>query len=1193
MRKHFLILMLLTLLPFTAWADVEISEVTITFPSAVTAAYTGTNVLPAVADVVVNAKKDGVAAGNLTYDTEYTAAWSAKAGGTGNITTYTAGVYVLTLTAKTGYVFADGATTTKEFTITNAAQEVNWSNNGTDFDYGTVTPTLPTMTVTAGNTAGDVTYTYKKEGATGDFAAAPTTWTAGKWFVKASVPAVANYDAYVSDGTQYFTVNKVIAVIGTAPTTVASPLTYSGEFKALLATEGSSNDGTLQYTIVTKVNNAYEAPTIDGSTWYAYSTTSNSLKKSAAGSYKAYYYIQGDANHTNSAVAEIGEVVINKSAINVTTPAELNANVVWDGNAKQVIKTAAVATGQGNVTVSYAVTTNDVAPDANAGDTWYTNISDNALKVTAANTYYAYYKAVSDDNNSEVIDPTPIGSFEVTKKAASITTLPKAKTLTYNAGNQVLVNEGVADGGSMQFSFTGSDNDADWMAASALTKKDAGTYKVYYRVKGDGNHSDYQPMTGTAPDQVKASINVTINRKTLRVKADAFAASKTIFGVFKQTETVTFTYGEFAGDETSTVLTSAPTAAIKASVKADANCTTINGVKYIKAGNYAGALQLTGGSAANYELILLDNDLNISPASVKVDVKAAPADATFGTQDAAKYEWTIAYKDRDTYVQAYAQTGFEDDGTTPKYSTTAINANDYPAYFALSGEGTTAKPYAFSPALKMTRADHSTAKGEYPVALSGATGVSGQTTLTFTNVGEKKFKIVAAALTIKAKSRFKTYGTADPKDENGNWVYEVTNTTTGNDYNDLNDDQKAAIVAGLSRTEGETVGDYKISFSDALKNNNLFKNNYTVTWTDGWLSIEKADLKITAKKQSLYKGNTAAKLGKTKDVNYTVTGLVTNADLEIADVATVDLEFGNATNGGTVVPVSDEEATKGQLTTAGEYDEGIVVVLKNIDDLEDNYNITLVNGKLEVIDTDAQLVLSFTDDNTEALAATSNKTNMTVKFGARTLAAKTWGVLVLPFATTVREISNAFGYAVVDVLDQSKGDGTNVYFKLHMGEIAANTPIMVKSDEEIDFTDDDVKFTGKKIITTGITEEGKTAAVKDAGNTEFIGFYKGQEFTGAKQLWLSGDGVWGYNKNGKTIPVGPTRAYLQLPESNTTGAHIFIEEADGTVTAISTINAEGEAVPAEGWYTLNGIRLEGVPTEKGIYVRNGKKVVIK
>ena len=38
---------------------------------------------------------------------------------------------------------------------------------------------------------------------------------------------------------------------------------------------------------------------------------------------------------------------------------------------------------------------------------------------------------------------------------------------------------------------------------------------------------------------------------------------------------------------------------------------------------------------------------------------------------------------------------------------------------------------------------------------------------------------------------------------------------------------------------------------------------------------------------------------------------------------------------------------------------------------------------------------------------------------------------------------------------------------------------------------------------------------------------------------------------------------------------------------------ENAAVSAEGWYTINGVKLVGAPTEKGVYIKDGKKVVIK
>ena len=58
-----------------------------------------------------------------------------------------------------------------------------------------------------------------------------------------------------------------------------------------------------------------------------------------------------------------------------------------------------------------------------------------------------------------------------------------------------------------------------------------------------------------------------------------------------------------------------------------------------------------------------------------------------------------------------------------------------------------------------------------------------------------------------------------------------------------------------------------------------------------------------------------------------------------------------------------------------------------------------------------------------------------------------------------------------------------------------------------------------------------------------------------------------------------------------------MQEADGSTTTIRSIDAdttgEGKAFAAQGWYTLDGMKLNAAPTEKGVYINNGKKVVIK
>ena len=50
------------------------------------------------------------------------------------------------------------------------------------------------------------------------------------------------------------------------------------------------------------------------------------------------------------------------------------------------------------------------------------------------------------------------------------------------------------------------------------------------------------------------------------------------------------------------------------------------------------------------------------------------------------------------------------------------------------------------------------------------------------------------------------------------------------------------------------------------------------------------------------------------------------------------------------------------------------------------------------------------------------------------------------------------------------------------------------------------------------------------------------------------------------------------------------EEEDAT----DINNVEIEWTTTDGaWYTLTGVQLEGKPTEKGVYIYNGKKVYVK
>ena len=286
-------------------------------------------------------------------------------------------------------------------------------------------------------------------------------------------------------------------------------------------------------------------------------------------------------------------------------------------------------------------------------------------------------------------------------------------------------------------------------------------------------------------------------------------------------------------------------------------------------------------------------------------------------------------------------------------------------------------------------------------------------------------------------------------------------------------------------------------------------------------------------------------------------------------------------------------ATTGKMETTettNDIANGIIAVDPETEgSVFDNYKFSYTDGSgaVQIVTGGGLTILDETDDLTELTAAV----NATVMFETeRQIKKNVWASMVLPFNTTVRKVSKALGYAVVDmfIADESSED---MNFKIHMGEIPAYTPFLVKTDETINLNA--VSF--EKVDILELTDELKANLTQSNKNYNFIGNMKPGE-VGAIH-WTDGSSMTEdhiqFNKYRATHVMPALKAYITAKEGVSAAPHIFIEEPDGTTTAISTINADGEAVAKDGWFTLNGMRLEGAPTEKGVYINNGKKVVIK
>ena len=62
-----------------------------------------------------------------------------------------------------------------------------------------------------------------------------------------------------------------------------------------------------------------------------------------------------------------------------------------------------------------------------------------------------------------------------------------------------------------------------------------------------------------------------------------------------------------------------------------------------------------------------------------------------------------------------------------------------------------------------------------------------------------------------------------------------------------------------------------------------------------------------------------------------------------------------------------------------------------------------------------------------------------------------------------------------------------------------------------------------------------------------------------------------------------------LPQSIT----VRLVSRSGETTAIGTLDTTTGKMTFDSWYTLDGVKLNGKPTKKGIYINNGKKIIIK
>ena len=224
--------------------------------------------------------------------------------------------------------------------------------------------------------------------------------------------------------------------------------------------------------------------------------------------------------------------------------------------------------------------------------------------------------------------------------------------------------------------------------------------------------------------------------------------------------------------------------------------------------------------------------------------------------------------------------------------------------------------------------------------------------------------------------------------------------------------------------------------------------------------------------------------------------------------------------------------------------------------------------------------------------------------------------------TDVTELSvGTFRYAVtgVGLYDGVMYTNTFELFQGYEIDVPAGEYVTYYKDENLYEEDPDVKlYTISSVSTTAATlsseiaiapastpilvynggQEAKTVllipTVDAADNVQAATAFKGTltettipaststqnnyAFNGKQFVWVK-----------EALPVAANKCWLEIPNSANAAPAMTI--VFGEATGIGVID-NGQRTSGD-WYDLNGRKLEGRPTKKGVYINNGRKVVIK
>lgn len=207
----------------------------------------------------------------------------------------------------------------------------------------------------------------------------------------------------------------------------------------------------------------------------------------------------------------------------------------------------------------------------------------------------------------------------------------------------------------------------------------------------------------------------------------------------------------------------------------------------------------------------------------------------------------------------------------------------------------------------------------------------------------------------------------------------------------------------------------------------------------------------------------------------------------------------------------------------------------------------------------------------------------------RTLSKDYWNTFCVPFALDAEQVTQYFGEGTQLRTYEGNCNNNIVYFAT-VDNIEAGKPYIMKPGNAVVTNP---TFEGVSMVATGLDKNGNPQAVGDASTVQMKGIYNQILLkTDKTELFLGDNDLFYYpidDIDARTI--GGLRAYFIVPQG--TDIKKLRANLDGTPTSLDTIfDTEESNAPVynlHGQCVGNSLRA----LKSGIYIQNGKKVVVK